>query len=196
MQGLSSRRLLRLCLLSCLFALNACVSLIDATTQDPIQADLGERTFGIVIDDERIETTVSVNLRKASDTLRAAHVSVISFNGVVLLVGQVSNADDRETATQVAHTVQNVRQVHNELTVSGSISLLARTNDCWLTSKIKTKFAFHGSVEAGRIKVITEAGSVFLLGLVTREEADLAVEVARNTGGVQKIVRVFEYINP
>lgn len=192
MQGLYSRCLLMLCTLT----LGACVSVIDATTHDPIQPDHGERTFGIVLDDQRIETTVLVNLRKAGEGLRSAHISVVSFNGVVLLVGQVSNADDRENATQVAHAVQNVRQVHNELTVSGPISLLARTNDNWLTSKIKTKFAFRGDVEAGRIKVVTEAGTVFLLGLVTRAEADIAVEVARNTGGVQKIVRVFEYINP
>lgn len=187
------RSILLLCYLC---VLSACVSVIDATTHEPIQPDQGERTFGIVIDDQRIETTVYVNLRKAGEGLRSAHISVVSFNGVVLLAGQVSSSEDRETATQTAHAVQNVRQVHNELTVSGPTSLLARTNDSWLTSKIKTKFAFRGDVEASRIKVVTEAGSVFLLGLVTREEADIAVEVARNTGGVQKIVRVFEYINP
>lgn len=180
------------------FLLNlcSCVSIIDATTSEPIQAVPGERTFGITIDDQRIETTTYVNLRKSSESLRAAHISVVSYNGVVLLVGQVASAEDRELATQVTQAVQNVRQVHNELTVFGSISLLARTNDSWLTSKIKTKYAFRSDIEAGRIKVVTEAGVVFLLGLVTREEADIAVEVARNTGGVQKIVRVFEYINP
>lgn len=183
-------------LLLCLCTLNACVSVIDATTREPIQPHHGERTFGIVIDDQRIETTVYVNLRKASESLRSAHISIVSFNGVVLLVGQVNNSEDREAATQIAQAVQNVRQVHNELTVSGATSLPARTNDSWLTSKIKTKYAFRGDVESGRIKVVTEAGTVFLLGLVTREEADIAVEVARNTGGVQKIVRVFEYLNP
>jgi len=182
--------------LLCLCALSACVSVIDATTNEPIQADHGERTFGIVIDDQRIETTVYVNLRKASESLRSAHISVVSFNGVVLLVGQVNSSDDREVATQITNAVQNVRQVHNELTVSGATSLPARTNDSWLTLKIKTKYAFRGGIEAGRIKVVTEAGTVFLLGLVTREEADIAVDVARNTGGVQKIVRVFEYLNP
>lgn len=188
---------LRNCLLLlCLSAIGACVGVIDATTHKPIEPDHGTRTFGIFIDDQRIETTTYVNLRKASESLRAAHISVVSFNGVVLLVGQVNNPEDRETATQIAHAVQNVRQVHNELTVAGATSLLARTNDSWLTSKIKTKYAFRGDIEASRIKVVTEAGSVFLLGLVTREEADIAVEVARNTGGVQKIVRVFEYINP
>src|SRR5688572_27862790 len=127
--------------LLCICALSACVSVIDATTHEPIQPDHGERTFGIFIDDQRIETTVYVNLRKAGESLRSAHISVVSFNGVVLLVGQVNSSDDRETATQVAHAVQNVRQVHNELTVSGATSLPARTNDSWLTSKIKTKYA-------------------------------------------------------
>jgi osmotically-inducible protein OsmY len=183
-------------LLVFLFGLGACVSVIDATTREPIKPEPRERTFGIYIDDQRIETTVAVNLRKASESLRSARISVISFNGVVLLVGQVNSPDDRERATQIAQAVQNVRQVHNELTVSGDISLLASTNDSWLTTKIKTKYAFRGDVNAGQIKVVTEAGTVFLLGLITREEADIAVEVARNTRGVQKIVRVFEYVNP
>lgn len=183
-------------LLASLCSLNACVSILDATTSGPIQTDPHERPFGIYLDDGRIERTIAVNLRKTSDSLRAAHISVVSFNGVVLLIGQVTNAEDRETASRVAQAVQNVRQVHNELTVSGAISVLARTNDSWLTTKIKTKFAFRGDVDAGHIKVVTEAGTVFLLGLVTREEADAAVEVARNTNGIQKIVRVFEYLNP
>jgi osmotically-inducible protein OsmY len=178
-------------------SVSGCVSILDATHEGPIEPNYGERTFGAVIDDNRIETTITVNLRKASPELRASHINVVSFNGVVLLVGQVQSPEDRETAAQVAHAVQNVRQVHNELTVSGAISLLARTNDSWLTTKIKTKFLFNSQLDADRIKVVTEAGTVFLLGLVTREEADRAVEVARNTRGIQKIVRVFEYIeNP
>lgn len=176
-------------------SLGACVSLIDATTSKPIAAKTGERSLGNYIDDSRIETVIAVNIRKADPALRAAHVSVVSFNGVVLLVGQVATMDNREAAADVAQAVQEVRQVHNELTVAEPISGFARTNDAWLTAKIKTKFMFKPGLDSGRIKVVTENGIVYLMGLATTAEADLAVEVARNSSGIQKIVRVFEYIN-
>lgn len=181
--------------LSILLSQTACVSIIDATTDGPIQEDRGERTFGHSIDDERIETVVLVNLRKAGETLKAAHINTISYNGVVLLVGQVSSKDDRSLASEVAGQVRGVRLVHNELTVSGEISALAVTNDAWLTTKVKSKLLASSDVESGRIKVITENGAVYLMGLLTRAEADRAVDVAKNTGGLQKIVRVFEYID-
>jgi len=175
--------------------LTSCVSLMDATTSKPITSEPGERSLGHYIDDQRIETVVAVNIRKADPDLRAAHISVISFNGVVLLVGQVATAANRDAAADIAHAVQEVRQVHNELTISGPLSLLARTNDSWLTAKIKTKFVFKGGLDSGRIKIVTENGVVYLMGLVTHAESDIAVDVARNSSGIQKIVRVFEYID-
>ena len=175
--------------------LSACVSLVDATTSKPIASDPGERSMGHYIDDKTIETVVAVNIRKADPELRAAHISVISFNGVVLLVGQVATSNNRDAAADVAHVVNDVRQVHNELTVMDPISLLARTNDSWLTAKIKTKFIFKGGIDSGKIKIVTENGVVYLMGLITHAQADLAVEVARNSSGIQKIVRVFEYID-
>ena len=191
----NTKFLLLAALLALTATLSACVSLIDATTSKPIATKTGERSLGNYIDDSRIETIVAVNIRKADPALRAAHVSVISFNGVVLLVGQVASTENRDAAADVAQTVQEVRQVHNELTVAEPISFLARSNDSWLTAKIKTKFMFKSGLDSGRIKVVTENGIVYLMGLATAAEADLAVDVARNSSGIQKIVRVFEYIN-
>lgn len=189
----------RLFLLSTLFiacvSQTACVSIIDATTDGPIQENPGERTFGHAVDDEKIETVVLVNLRKASPDLKAAHINAISFNGVILLIGQVASADDRALAADVAHKTRGARLVHNELTVSGKISTLAITNDAWLTTKVKSKLMANSDIDSGRIKVATENGAVYLMGLLTRSEAEAAVEVTRNTGGIQKVVRVFEYID-
>lgn len=176
-------------------ALSGCVTVIDAVTSEPIVTDHGERTVGSVIDDNNIETIAAINLRKADPALRAAHITVVSFNGVVLLAGQVQSPENRDAAADITHRVQNVRQVHNELTVGNNISLLARMHDSWLTTKIKTKFSFNRSVDSGRVKVVTENGVVYLMGLLTRAESDAAVEAARYTSGVQKIVRVFEYID-
>ena len=178
-----------------LISLTSCVSFLDATSQGPIQEDPTKRTFGNFIDDERIETIVAVNIRKTDPELKTAHINVVSFNGVVLLVGQVKTPELRDRAADVADQVRGVRQVHNELTVSGEISTLAITNDAWLTTKIKSKFLGNQDINSRRIKVVTENGVVFLMGLLTRAQADMAIEVARNTGGVQKIVRVFEYVD-
>jgi osmotically-inducible protein OsmY len=91
--------------------------------------------------------------------------------------------------------MRNIKKVHNELEVAGPTSLIARANDNWLTTKIKSSMAVSSSTDANRIKVVTENGIVYLLGLLTREEADAAVQLTRKTYGVQKIVKVFEYIN-
>lgn len=173
----------------------SCVSIIDATTSKPIEEDPGERSMGSSLDDSHIETVIAVNLRKADPALREAHIDVTSYNGVVLLTGQVASDDNRSAASDVANRVKRVRQVHNELSVSGATSILARSNDSWLTTKIKTKLLFTANLNSGHIKVITENGVIYLMGLTTRAEADTAVDVARNTSGVQKVVRVFEYLD-
>ena len=172
----------------------SCVSIIDATTSKPIEEDPGERSMGSSLDDSHIETVIAVNLRKADPALREAHIDVTSYNGVVLLTGQVASDDNRSAASDVANRVKRVRQVHNELSVSGATSILARSNDSWLTTKIKTKLLFTANLNSGHIKVITENGVIYLMGLTTRAEADTAVDVARNTSGVQIVVRVFEYL--
>lgn len=183
--------ILALCLL---LTLSSCVSFLDATRKEPIESDPGTRTFGNLIDDNTIETVTCLNIRKAHAELKAAHISCVSFNGVVLLVGQVKNDEQRKLATAIAEKVQEVRQVHNELSLGGPISLPARANDTWLTSKIKTKLLSYQDIPGMRIKVVTENGVVYLMGLVTQAEAEKAVNIARNSAGVQKVVRVFEYI--
>ncbi len=98
-------------------------------------------------------------------------------------------------ATAQVEPLRNVRKVHNELTVAGKTTLLSRTNDSWLTTKVKSALSAAESTDATRIKVVTENGVVYLMGLLTRAEADAAVDIARDIQGIQKIVKVFEYIN-
>jgi osmotically-inducible protein OsmY len=181
-------------LLVTLFLASGCAQILDATSKKPIEENRGKRTLGNVIDDERIETVVTVNIRKADPQLKQAHINVISFNGVILLVGQIPTPELREQAALVAEQSRGVRQVHNELTVSGPISTLAITNDSWITTKIKSKFVANRDIDSARVKVVTENGVVYLMGLFTQAEAEMLVSVARDTRGVQKIVRVFELI--
>ena len=161
----------------------------------PSEDDLGKRSTGTVMNDNRTKSLAIKNIRKAHPELEEAHLNVTSFNGVVLLTGQVPSQEAAEVAARVAGQVRNVRRVHNELAIAGPTSMIARSNDMWLGTKIKTQMRFSDETEANRIKVVTENGVVYLMGLLTRDEAERAVALTREVFGVQKIVTVFEYIN-
>ena len=125
-----------------------------------------------------------------------AHVNVTSYNRMVLLTGEVPDATAKAEAEKIVSQVPNVKSISNELAIAGPSSFGARSNDAYITSKVKARFVDHNKFAANHVKVVTEAGVAFLLGLVTQAEADAAVEIARTTGGVQKVVRVFEIISP
>ena len=127
--------------------------------------------------------------------MATAHINVNTYNKVVLLTGEVASREQRALAGSTARNYQGVRQVYNELKLQGSSSLLARTNDSWLTTKLKTKLLANTDIVSGQIEVVTEGGIVYLMGIVTHATADRAAAVASHTGGVVKVVRVFEYIN-
>ena len=175
--------------------LQGCSKIISITTDGPLGQDEGERSTGSFIDDEIIETKLLVNLDKASKALAESHINVTSFNGVVLLTGQVNSEDLRQEAAEVANRMTKVRRVHNEIAVSGTSSMVARSNDSWITSKVKSKMLFNAKIPGGRIKVVTENGVVYLMGLLTRDEGKRASELVRQTAGVQKVVILFEYIS-
>ncbi|WP_296256538.1 MULTISPECIES: BON domain-containing protein [unclassified Pseudomonas] len=190
-----SKRLSLLALTLCL-GVSGCSSVINASREAPIDDDRGTRTFGSKIDDSLIETKVAVNVAKASPDLdKASHIVVTSFNGVVLLAGQTPRADLKQLAEQTASQVQKVKKVNNELQVIEPSSLLARSNDAWLTSKIKTEMLTDSAIPGSRIKVVTENGIVYLLGLLTQAEANRATNLVQGVAGVQKIVKLFEYID-
>lgn len=122
------------------------------------------------------------------------HINVTSYNMKVLLTGEVPDDGIRAEAEKAVAPVVNVKGITNELVVGTLSSFSARSNDTYITSKVKARFIDANKFQANHVKVVTEAGSVFLLGLVTRKEADEATEIARTTAGVKKVVRVFEYI--
>ena len=146
-------------------------------------------------DDGRNESLALKSIRQANTALKKSHINVTSFEGVLLITGQVPSRELIQIATDQVSDLRNVRQVHNELNVAGPTSLISRTNDTWLTTKVKSAMTTSEDTDSGRIKVVTENGVVYLLGRLTRAEADYAVEVARGVVGVQKIVKVFDYIN-
>ncbi len=175
--------------------LGGCASILTETNDKPIESDPGSRSFGSVIDDQTIETTATVNIRKTDPGLEHANVVVTSYNGVVLLSGQVPSEELRNAAAQTAALVKNVRRVYNELTIGENTGFAARSSDALITAKIKAKLLTAANIKDSRVTVVTENGSVFMLGLVTHAEGGIAGNIAQNTEGVQKVVLLFEYID-
>ena len=164
---------------------------------------VGAGAGALVLTDRRISETYladeGIEIRAANrigEKLGSkAHVNVISYNRTILLTGEVPDAAAKELAEKIATEVPNVRAISNELAIAGPSTFGGRSNDAYITSKVKARFIDHNKFSPNHVKVVTEAGVVFLLGLVTQAEADAAVEIARTTGGVQKVVRVFEIIS-
>lgn len=193
-QGLSRRNLvLALGAAATLPLLQGCFPVVagGATAVAMMAAD--RRTSGTYIEDEGIEWRARNRINERFGSL--VNVSVTSFNRNVLLTGQVPDEATRSEVGRIASQVENVRGIVYELQVAGISSLSSRSNDTVITSKVRARFIDQTVKSAHHIKVVTEAGTVFLMGIVTQREADAATEVARNTAGVQKVVRVFEYIS-
>ncbi len=151
------------------------------------------RTTGMVIDDKGIQFRAADLLHKDESLSGQAHINVTSYNGVVLLTGETPTAEMRTHAEQLVGGIENVRRVHNEITVAAPSSGLTRSSDTLITTKVKTRMLTEKNFDSGRVKVVTENGTVYLMGLMTRDEAAVATEIARGTGGVQRVVKLFEY---
>lgn len=162
-----------------------------AATGAVIAAD--RRPGEVVLGDERVELTAVTRIRQRFGD--KVHVNVTSYNYTVLLTGEVPDAKTREGVEKTALSVERVKAAVNELQIAGPTSLASRGNDTYLTGRIKASFVSANKFGPTHVKVVTEAGVVYLLGLVTRREADDATEIARSIGGVQKVVRVFEYLS-
>lgn len=174
--------------------LGGCVTLLDATNEGPIDPEPGKRSLGQYFSDENLETIIAVNLRKANPQLADSHINILCFNDVVLLTGEVPSQRLRQVASETAREIKQVRQVHNELLVQSNSTFFSRTNDNWLATKVRSLLIANRDVNAERIKVVVENRVVYLMGLVTRQEANVVSQVAAGVDGVDKVVRVFEYI--
>lgn len=186
----------RLLVAAVLVMSTGCTSILVATTdENGMQENPGVRTAGTIVEDESIETKVTVNMKSMEPAFRDAHFNVVSHNGVVLLVGQVQSEALKIRAGQIAAEASaQVRRVHNELEVAGQTTLLSRTNDSWISTKVRTQMASNQDVPSGQIRVITENGVVYLMGMLSQAQGDRAALLARNIAGVSRVVKVFEYI--
>ncbi len=154
---------------------------------------IDRRTSGAQVEDEGIELRGTIRLREA--LAERGHVNLTSYNRQVLLTGEVPTDNDRQLAEQVIGKVENVRGIVNELAVSGNSSLTQRSSDAIITGRVKAAFIDAKDLSANNFQVVTERGTLFLMGRVTQAEATRATEIARSTSGVQKVVRIFEYLS-
>jgi osmotically-inducible protein OsmY len=187
------RPLALLVLISLAIPLSGCVAAVATGAGAGVLAAEDRRTVGTMTEDEGIEikTQDRVTARHAD----RVHLNVTSFNRMVLLTGEVPNDTVRRDVGRIASSVESVRGVTNELTVGAPSALSARANDSYVTSKIKARFVDSQRFNAVHVKVVTENQVAYLLGLVKRREAKDAIEIARTTEGVKKVVTVFEYLD-
>ncbi len=174
--------------------LTACVPImVGAATVTAINVATDRRTLGRNLDDNTLELALRREVLLDPE-LKGNNISVTAINGIVLLTGEVASDAQRRRVTEVAKSNVKTLSVVNELQLAGTTSITSRANDTLITSKVKANLLRSRAVQANAVKVVTEAGKVYLLGLVTRAEADAAVQEAQRVSGVTHIVKVFEYI--
>ena len=183
-----------LALLAALWLAGCAPVLVGAAAGGAFSMSEDRRSSGAQLDDQSIEWRSSSRIGERFGS--KAHINVTSYNRAVLLTGEVPDERMRADADALVRSVPSVHGTTNEVVVAEPTSLGSRTTDSYITSKIKTRFLDTAKFIALHVKVVTEAGVVYLLGVVTEKEAEDAVEIARTTGGVRKVVKMFEYCKP
>jgi len=150
------------------------------------------RKIAKILNDQEITKRISDKILE-NHALSRNHIEVTTFNQIVLLTGETANPLQRDQAETIARSVPDVAKIYNQLTVRGPTSSLTRASDSWITTKIKTEMLATEDLQSGTIKVVTENGSVYLMGIVNRSQADMAVDIARKTAGVQRVMKIFKY---
>ncbi|MGO2477873.1 MAG: division/outer membrane stress-associated lipid-binding lipoprotein [Pseudoalteromonas sp.] len=182
-----------LLVLGAVVLLQGCAAAVVAGTAGAVTAANDRRTLGSQIDDNNIEIKSNLAISEVSRLERHANLDVISVNGIVLLIGQVANQEMKDEAYKAVENVDGIRKIHNQIRIGSNVGMTTKTHDSWLTSKVKTQLFTTENLSSNNIKVVTENGEVFLMGLVSGNEAKTAVEVSRNVSGVERVIKVFEY---
>jgi len=190
------RALLAITLITTL--LGGCAAVVVTGAATGANAAHDRRTLGAYIDDEGIELKARLAITEDKELYSQVHVNIISVNGVVLLVGQAPTEELRMKIEELTRAIEKVRVVHNELTIAAPNSYMTRSSDSLITAKVKLSlFGIKGEegFDPTRVKVVTENGIVYLMGILFRAEADAVATEASRVSGVQKVVKLFEYLD-
>jgi len=170
----------------------AAVAVIAVTTGTSMATD--RRSIGNQIDDQSIEVVAYNEITKNKSLNDNTNLHIISVNGSVLVIGQALNTYLRDQAIKIINNIDGVVRIHNQIRLGNLTSITTQANDIWLTSKVKSALFSSDVINADTIKVITENAEVFLMGLVTKKEADIAIDITRNISGVSRVFKAFEYL--
>lgn len=183
--------------LSCLINSACAPVVVGGAAATTVSLAHDRRTAGSVVEDNAIKARVVSALHDDSELERNSHINVSVFNGWVLLSGETPTEAFRSRAGDIARKQEKVRRLYNELTIAAPSSMMTRSSDTWITTKVKSSLVgldIEG-FDPTRVKVVTENGTVFLLGLVYHAEANAAVAAAQKVSGVQRVVKLFEYLD-
>ena len=181
----------------CVFFLSTagCTTVMNAVNTEQIETNPNARSAGAKLDDKNIRNIAQHNIKKAHPDLEKSHIKINSYNGVVLISGETASEEMRTLAFQTVEKIANVRLIHNELVVRGNSSFISRTNDSYLDKKIKLNLSKEEALDNIEIEVVVRDSVVFLMGLVSQEQGDIAAHTASLTSGVRRVVKVFEFID-
>ena len=182
-------------ILLAIVTIQGCAAAVVAGGATGAAVAVDRRTTGTMIEDESIELKAGQAFRDDPEINDNAHWNVTSFNTVVLISGEAPTEEMKERMGNLVKELPKVSHVYNEITIAAPSALVSRSSDSLITSKVKTKLLTLDNFDGTKVKVVTEKGVVYLMGLVTHEESDRATEATRQVGGVQKVVKLFQYID-
>jgi osmotically-inducible protein OsmY len=182
------------CSIPLLPLLHGCAPLIVAGAATTVAVVHDRRSTGTIVDDQGLELKIADRLYKDKELVDSTHINTEIYNHVVLLTGEAPSEELKRRSEQLVREIPKVRAVHNEIVVTDPNSFMARSNDGALTGKVKSVM-FANSFDPTLVTVVSENGTVYLMGLVTRDEADRATDITRQVSGVQRVVKLYEYID-
>lgn len=175
--------------------LQGCATAIITGAATGVTIAHDRRTTGAVIDDQGVEFKAALAIFNNKDIYEQSHINVTSYNGIILITGETLTEQLKQQVYDLVRVIPKVRTIHNELIIAAPSSLPSRSSDAWITSKVKAKITSDRQIDPFYIKVVTEHGVVYLMGIVNQSESERAVGITSNSEGVQRVVKMFEYSN-
>lgn len=188
----------RIITLACMaLSLQSCIFVAGAAAgAAAIAMVYDHRTIKNTLEDTSIANKIVSNLSAYKELWKESHIGVTAFNHIVLLTGETPKKEWKQLASEISKSVDGVDKVYNQLTIEGPTSTLTRTSDSWITTKIRTEMLATQDLKSSTIKVVTENGVVYLMGIVSQGQAEIAVDIARKVTGVQRVMKIFSYTTP
>lgn len=174
-----------------ILTVSSCAPVMVAGTATSVSAVYDQRNLTTIYQDEGIAHQI-YGLINTDNVLKDAHLNVVSINSSVLVVGQVPTLEDKKRTSDLIHSISEVKKIYNQTTVGPMTSALVKSNDLWITTKVKAAMLAENGLPSTQVKVLTENNVVYLLGVVDKQHADLAVGVASKIKGVKKVVKLFQ----